>query len=94
MNIYVGNLSFKTTEDGLREAFERYGKVEAAHIIVDRVTNRSRGFGFIEMTNDEEAKAAIEALDGSPLEDRTLRVNEARPRTEGRPRREGEGGRF
>ena len=85
MNIYVGNLSYDTTEDGLREAFEQYGKVDSARIIVDRYTNRSRGFAFVEMPDDNEAQAAISAMDGTPLDGRPLKVNEARPREERRP---------
>ncbi|MGH9462839.1 MAG: RNA recognition motif domain-containing protein [Vicinamibacteria bacterium] len=88
MNIYVGNLPFSTTEAELREVFERFGRVDSASIIVDRHTNQSRGFGFVEMANAEEAKAAIEALNGTDMSGRTLRVNEARARTERK------GGRF
>ena len=82
MNLYVGNLSYQATEASLREAFERFGEVEAARIIMDRYTNQSRGFGFVEMPNDAEAKAAIEGMDGKDLDGRPLRVNEARPREE------------
>jgi len=84
MNIYVGNLPFSTTEAELREAFERFGSVDSASIIMDRHTHQSRGFGFVEMANAEEAKAAIEALNGTDMSGRTLRVNEARARTEGK----------
>jgi len=87
MNIYVGNLSFNTTEDDLREAFAQYGEVESASVISDRETGRSRGFGFVEMADGSEAKAAMEALDGQVLDGRTLKINEARPRAERRPRR-------
>ena len=80
MNIYVGNLSYDATEEGLREAFEAHGRVDAVRLIVDKYTNRSRGFGFVEMANDEEGSAAIAALDGSSLDGRPLKVNEARPR--------------
>lgn len=80
MNIYVGNLSYEVRDDDLREAFEKQGKVDSARVIMDRYTDRSRGFGFVEMTNDEEAKAAIAALDGQDLGGRPIRVNEARPR--------------
>ena len=86
MNIYVGNLSYDTNDDNLREAFERYGKVDAARVIVDRYTDQSRGFGFVEMPNDEEAKAAIAGMDGQDLQGRKLRVNEARPREDRRDR--------
>ena len=83
MNIYVGNLSYETTEAGLQEAFGQYGQVESARIIMDRYTNRSRGFGFVEMLDDSEGEAAIAALNESELESRTLTVNKARPRDEG-----------
>ncbi len=89
MNIYVGNLPFSTTEEELRRTFEQYGEVSSARIIMDRYTDRSRGFGFVEMPNNEEARAAIQGLDGSELQGRTLRVNEARPRE---PRRNREFG--
>ena len=84
MNIYVGNLPFSTTETDLREAFEKFGTVDSSSIIVDRLTNQSRGFGFVEMANSEEAKAAIAALNETDLAGRSLRVNEARARTEGK----------
>ena len=87
MNIYVGNLPYSTQEADLREAFERFGRVDSVHIIMDRETNRSRGYGFVEMSNDSEANAAIEGLNGADMSGRPLRVNEARPRAERRPRR-------
>ena len=83
MNIYVGNLSYDTTEDDLRMAFERFGQVTSATLIKDKYTGKSRGFGFVEMASDEEAQAAIQGLNGTELTGRTLTVNEARPRTEG-----------
>ena len=83
MNIYVGNLSYDTTEAGLQQAFEQYGQVESARIIMDRYTNRSRGFGFVEMPDDAEAEAAIAGLNESDLDGRTLTVNKARPRDDG-----------
>ena len=85
MRLYVGNLAFSTTNDELKAAFEQFGAVESATVIMDRETGRSKGFGFVDMANDEEAKAAIEGLDGKPLGGRNIRVNEARPR-EDRPR--------
>ena len=88
MKIYVGNLSFNTTEADLRKAFEQHGPVASAEIVMDRSTNQSRGFGFVEMPDSAQAKAAIEALNGSVQDGRTLRVNEARARTEGPPRRD------
>ncbi|MDJ0664739.1 MAG: RNA-binding protein [Acidimicrobiia bacterium] len=80
MNIYVGNLPFSTTAAELEEAFSQYGTVDSAAVISDRETGRSRGFGFVEMGNDEEARRAIEELDGADFGGRDLRVNEARPR--------------
>jgi cold-inducible RNA-binding protein len=83
LKLYVGNLSFKTTEDQLRQAFEAHGQVSSATVVMDRDTGRPRGFGFVEMPNDDEARAAIEALNGKPLDGRDLTVNEARPREGG-----------
>ena len=91
MNIYVGNLPFSTTEEELREKASPYGEVSSCTVITDRETGRSRGFGFLEMPNDDEAKALIEGLNGQDLGGRTLTVNEARPRTE---RRGGGGGGY
>ena len=84
MNIYVGNLSFKATEDDLKAAFSRFGEVASASIIRDRETGQSKGFGFVEMTVKADAEKAIEELDGIPLKGREIKVNEARPR-ESRP---------
>lgn len=83
MKIYVGNLSFDTDEAALRDAFAQHGEVEEAVIITDRETGRSRGFGFITMPDDGQAKAAIEAMNGQPLDGRSLNVNEARPKAAG-----------
>lgn len=80
MNIYVGNLSAKTTEEELREAFESFGEVDTAKIIKDNITGRSRGFGFVEMPNQEQAQTAITELNGKELGGSALTVNEARPR--------------
>lgn len=80
MNIYVGNLPFRTTDDDLRRTFEAHGSVKSAQVVMDRETGRSRGFGFVEMANDEEGRAAISALDGAEFDGRNLRVNEAQPR--------------
>ena len=91
MKIYVGNMSFDTSEDDLRKAFEAHGSVDSVAIITDRDTGRSKGFGFVEMSNDDEAKAAMENLNDKDLQGRTLKVNEARPRTD-RPRGGGGGG--
>lgn len=79
-NIYVGNLAYNTTSKELEDAFARYGEVARAQVVTDRDTGRSRGFGFVEMTNADEANAAIEALDGSDLSGRKLTVNKARER--------------
>jgi len=83
MNIYVGNLSRETTEDELRQAFEAFGEVSSVSIIKDRYSGESRGFGFVEMATKSEAEAAISGLNGTSLGERTLSVNEARPRSEG-----------
>ncbi len=82
MNLYVGGLSFDTTDDGLRTFFEQAGTVESARVINDRDSGRSRGFGFVEMATDDEGRKAIEDLNGETLDGRTLTVNEARPRKE------------
>jgi cold-inducible RNA-binding protein len=84
MKLYVGNLSFQTQEDGLREHFGQYGEVVSANIVTDRDTGRSRGFGFIEMSSDDEARSAQNALDGQELDGRQLKVNEAKPREDNR----------
>ena len=86
MRLYVGNLAFSTTNDELKAAFEQFGAVESATVIMDRETGRSKGFGFVDMGNDEEAKAAIAGLDGQPIGGRNVRVNEARPKEERPPR--------
>ena len=83
MNIYVGNLPYTATEADLRAAFEQFGEVSSAKIVMDRETNRPKGFGFVEMPEQQDAEEAVKALDGSPLGGRPLRVNEARPRTPG-----------
>jgi RNA recognition motif-containing protein len=89
MNIYVGNLSFRMTSEDLAAEFRRFGEVESAQIIMDRDTGRSRGFGFVEMPNDEEARRAIEEMDNADVGGRRLNVNEARPRTDRGPRNPG-----
>ncbi|MEJ2474063.1 MAG: RNA-binding protein [Desulfobacterales bacterium] len=89
MNIYVGNLAFAITDDELRQAFEAYGKVDTATIIKDKYSGQSKGFGFVEMPSGDEARAAIEGLNGHELKGRNLNVNEARPRAD---RRGGGGG--
>jgi RNA recognition motif-containing protein len=97
INIYVGNLSFDSSEGDLRRLFEQYGTVDSAKIIVDQFTNRSRGFGFIEMQNREEGLKAIQELDSKDLGGRSIKVNEARAKTNsggggGNGRRGGGGG--
>jgi RNA recognition motif-containing protein len=84
MNIYVGNLSYGVTEEELRQAFEGYGQVESVKIIKDKYSGESKGFGFVEMPAKAEAQSAIEGLNGEELRGRMLKVNEARPRSEGR----------
>jgi RNA recognition motif-containing protein len=87
--VYVGNMNYNTAENQLRDLFAQYGEIASVNIIVDRYTGKAKGFGFVEMTNDNEAQAAIEALNGFEFMGRQLRVNEA----EDKPRREG-GGNF
>jgi cold-inducible RNA-binding protein len=92
-NIFVGNLSFNTSEDELRRLFEAYGKVDRVSILTDRDTGRSRGFGFVEMTNPEEGDKAIAGLNGSQFGGRSINVNEARPKAEKAGGGRGDGGR-
>ena len=91
MNIYVGNLSWDMNEDELRDAFKAFGEVASATIIIDKFSGNSRGFGFVEMSDQNEAQAAIEGLNGQELSGRAIIVNEARPR-EDRPRDDRRGG--
>ena len=92
MNIYVANIAYSAKDQDLRELFEAYGEVTSAKIIMDKATNRSRGFGFVEMSDDNSGRAAIEATNGQPFHGRDLVVNEARPRPEGTGFRSGNGG--
>jgi RNA recognition motif-containing protein len=92
MNIYVGSLSYNVTEEELKQAFEGFGQVESVNIIKDGYSGRSRGFGFVEMPRKAEAQSAINDLNGKELKGRTLNVNEARPRSEGRRGGRGRGG--
>jgi RNA recognition motif-containing protein len=85
VNIFVGNISFNSTDEDIRQLFEAYGAVDTVNIITDRETGRARGFGFVEMANSREAQSAIEGLQGKELGGRALNVNEAKPRE---PRRE------
>jgi len=94
MNIYVGNLSPETTEQELQEAFNAFGQVTSVTIIKDRYSGQSRGFGFVEMPSKAEAQAAISGLNGKALKERTLTVNEARPRSEGGRRGGGPSGGY
>lgn len=87
MNIYVGNLSFRMSDSDLEAVFAEFGEVKSAKVITDRETGRSKGFGFVEMMTELSGNEAIEALNGSEVQGRSLKVNEARPR-EPRPRRE------
>ena len=82
VRIYVGNLSFQTTEESLNDLFTQHGQVDSVAIITDRMTGRSRGFGFVEMANDDEAIAAMEKLNGHELDGRTLKISKARTREE------------
>jgi len=84
MKIYVGNMNFDTTESDLRTAFEAHGTVDTVNIITDRDTGRAKGFGFVEMSNDTEGQAAIDALNEKDLQGRTIKVNVAKPRTDNR----------
>ena len=86
MNIFVGNIAFTATADDLRELFERFGIVDRTTVITDRETGRSRGFGFVEMPNADEAQAAIAELHGTEMQGRPLTVNQARPREPREPR--------
>jgi cold-inducible RNA-binding protein len=83
-NLFVGNMSFQTTEGDLRALFEPFGQITRVHMAMDRETGRARGFAFVEMANDAEAAKAIAELDGKEFGGRNLKVNEARPKTEGR----------
>ncbi|HAE87554.1 TPA: RNA-binding protein [Candidatus Marinimicrobia bacterium] len=87
MNIYVGNLPWGVSEEALKNLFSEYGTVDTARVITDRNSGRSKGFGFVEMSNDSEAQKAIEALNGKEMDGRALRVNEARPAADNDSRR-------
>jgi RNA recognition motif-containing protein len=97
MKIFVGNFSFSTTEDDLRELFQPFGNIDSVAVVTDRQTGRSRGFGFVEMSDSGEAEKAIAALNGKEYSGRTLNVNEARPKADNGgfrgPRQGGRGGR-
>ncbi len=91
MNIYVSNIPYQTSEDELRDAFAAFGNVSSARIIKDKMTGKSRGFGFVEMGNDDEARSALEGMNGAELTGRKVNAREARPREEG-PGNRGPGG--
>jgi RNA recognition motif-containing protein len=93
-NLFVGNMSFQTTETELRSIFEPFGELTRVNVVTDRDTGRARGFGFVEMTNDEEAAKAITALNGKEVQGRALNVNEARPKTDRSGPRGGDGRGF
>lgn len=82
MNIYIGNMSYQTTEDQLRQAFEAFGEVSTVNIITDKYDNRPKGFAFVEMASKDEATAAINGLNGTDIDGRSVNVNEAKPRTD------------
>ncbi|KUL30659.1 MAG: RNA-binding protein [Chlorobium limicola] len=88
MNIYIGNLPYSVTEDDLRDVFSQFGQVDSANIITDKFSGRSKGFGFVDMPNDGEAREAIESMNDKDLKGRTIKVNEARPREERPARRD------
>jgi cold-inducible RNA-binding protein len=90
--LYVGNLSYETSDSDLDKLFAAHGTVQSAQVIMDRETGRSKGFGFVEMSSDSEAQAAIQALNGKEIEGRSLKVNEARPREDHGGGRGGRGG--
>lgn len=83
MNIYVGNLSYKVSDQELQEVFEEFGEVTSAKVIKDRETGRSKGFGFVEIANDDNAQTAIDELDGAEINGRAVKVNKARPKPAG-----------
>jgi cold-inducible RNA-binding protein len=94
MKLYVGNLSFETTENDLQDLFEPHGTVNEVHLMLDRFTSKSRGFAFVTMNDNTQANAATAALNGRELNGRTITVNEARPREERGPRPQGDQRRF
>lgn len=83
MNIYVGNLAYKVSDNDLKEIFEEFGEVTSAKVITDRETGRSKGFGFVEMSDDQDAQNAIDDLDGTEMDGRNLKVNKAKPKPAG-----------
>ena len=94
MNIYVGNLAYSVTEDDLREAFAAYGEISSVSLITDKFSGQSKGFGFVEMSNNSEADAAIKGLNETSLKGRNVKVNQAKPRGDRPPRGGGGGQRY
>jgi RNA recognition motif-containing protein len=92
MNIFISNLSFRVNDEDLKQLFEEYGEIASAKVITDRYTGKSRGFGFVEMNSDDEAKKAIEELDKAEYDGKVITVSIAKPKTETRPRSNGGGG--
>ena len=92
MNIYVGNLPYSATDQDLREAFEAFGEVSSVAVIIDKFTGQSKGFGFVEMGSSDDAQKAIEGLNGTDMQGRNLKINEARPREDRGPGGGGRGG--
>lgn len=92
MKIYIGNMSYDVKEDDLRQAFGKFGEVKSAIIILDKISGRSKGFGFVEMSDKESAQAAIAGLNGRDLQGRAITVNEAKPQTKNRDKRKGGSG--
>ena len=92
-NLYVGNLSYQTTEDTLRTLFAEYGQIERVNLITDRYSGRSRGFAFVEMSTEEAAQEAIRGLNGRQVDDREIKVDKAKPKRDQRDQRQGDWGR-
>jgi RNA recognition motif-containing protein len=88
LNIYVGNLSYQVTEDDLRAEFEKFGKVSKVHVIIDKFSGKSKGFGFVEMPTMSEAELAVKKLDGASMKGRNVKVNEARPKDNEGPQKQ------
>lgn len=87
MNIYVGNLAYKVTEDELKELFEEFGEVSRVNLVIDKFSGQSKGFGFVEMSDNASADDAIKALNGQSIQGRAIKVNQAKPRSNDRPQR-------
>ncbi len=85
MNLFISNLSFRVDDEDLKQLFEEYGEIKSAKVITDKITSRSRGFGFVELQDDKEAKRAIEELNGAEFDGKVIAVAEARPRTDKKP---------